>query len=162
MRGNTTCAIGIALLLAAGSGAVRAGESYSMEGRGDNEGVNAVMPVDEGRVVVHVWSNVTLTLEDTSNPVHGATGICSGSVLVASGESEGSGLCTYEATGGGTLIVRWTNESINERGGNSGTWELIGGSGRWAEATASGTFSDTPDDAGATSTNYITGDLSFD
>lgn len=133
-----------------------------MGGQSNNESGNSVQPVGEGHVVVHVSNSGVLELEDTANPAHGATGSCSGSVLVAMGKPEGTGLCTYRTADGEIMIVRWTTESINEAGGNAGRWELVGGSGRWASASASGTYSDIPGEGGTTSTNMITGEVSFD
>lgn len=161
MNGRMSSVIGFAFAAAVGASSSVAGDSFSMNGQSNNKSDNMMKPAGESHVVVHVSGSGVLELEDTSNPAHGATGNCSGSVLVAMGEPEGTGLCTYETVGGDIMIVRWTTGSLNEAGGNAGTWELVGGTGPWASASASGTYSDMPAEDGTTSTNMITGEVSF-
>lgn len=136
-----------------------AGESLSMKGQIANQETGGVQPVGENYMVVTVANRGTVRLNDKSNPMHDATGQCAGSVLVDKGQPTGSGYCTYTDPSGDISIVTWSTKSINEKGGNAGTWQLVGGTGKYAKASGSGTYSSEPSADRTTSINSIDGSL---
>ncbi len=129
---------------------------------GHGESMSEVMPVSEGLVVVKaatVYSG--FEYEGGDGPFAGYTGPCFGSIVIKDGMVSGGGHCSYSNDDGLTSVVAWTAESVSADGRTQGTWELVGGTGKWATATGSGTF-DAGADADGNYTNNVAGEVAFE
>ena len=121
-----------------------AGESFSMDGLIKDQDSSDAMPVDDNHILMKLNNSGTITLNDEKNPMHGATGSCSATVLVAMGKPTGGGYCTYKDTSGDSAIVSVSVSSLNDKGGTNGSWEIVGGTGKYAKAAGTGEYSTVP------------------
>ncbi|MBX2880972.1 MAG: hypothetical protein KTR32_13605 [Granulosicoccus sp.] len=136
-----------------------AGDMRSMDGTISTQDSTEMMPVDDAHIVIRSNNSGTIAFSDETHPMHGATGGCSGTMLMAKGNLTGGGYCTYKDTAGDSSIVKFTATGMNEKGGTSGTWEMVGGTGKYIGATGGGTYNAVPNEERTASVNTITGDL---
>lgn len=76
--------------------------------------------------------------EDPASPMHLAAGECGGTLLTeGDGTMQGSGHCSRKDKDGDVYHEQWTFPSGKEF---KGTWKLVGGTGKYANAGGSGTW----------------------
>ena len=138
-----------------------AGGMFSMDGSISTEDSSEMMPVDDAHIIIRSNNMGTISLKDDSHPMHGATGSCSGTMLMAKGNLTGSGYCTYKDSSGDSSIVLFTATAMNDKGGTSGTWEMLGGTGKYADSTGGGSYNAIPNEDRTASVNTITGKLTL-
>lgn len=136
-----------------------AGDNYSMDGLIKTQDSSEAMPVDDNHILMKLSNSGTITLNDEKNPMHGATGSCSATVLVAMGKLNGSGYCSYKDSSGDSAIVSFSASSLNDKGGTNGSWEIVGGTGKYAKATGSGEYSSVPNAEQTESMNTLVGNI---
>ena len=136
-----------------------AGGEFPMNGKIDNQDSPNVQPITEGLVIVGISNSGVMNLEDSSNPLNGAQGSCGGSALIQNGKVTGSGFCIYTDSDGDQSIVSWTAQALNKSGGNDGVWEFVTGTGKYANASGGGSYSNQPSEDRTTSVNSIIGTL---
>lgn len=136
-----------------------AGNMFDSTGEIANKDSTQMIPIDDNQVVIKSDNQGTITTVDPNNPINGATGGCSGTMLLSMGKLTGGGYCTYEDADGDTSIVSFTSAGMNDKGGNSGTWMMVGGTGKYMGATGGGDFSATPNKDRTASVNSITGKI---
>jgi hypothetical protein len=73
--------------------------------------------------------------EDAASPFHLAAGECAGALTTTpDGKTQGQGHCMRKDRSGDVYNEQWNLAP----GAEKGTWKLVGGSGRYANATGSG------------------------
>lgn len=151
----------IAAATCAGLGGAAAAEDYSVEGTGVGSQMNEVMPVTESLVLVKAATEYTgFETSSADNPLANLKGTCFGSMIIDEGAISGGGNCHYTDADGDVAIMSWTAEKLGPDGRTMGSWEVAGGTGKWAEASGGGAFNAGEDDAG-TYTNEVTGELTM-
>lgn len=147
-------------LLAALGGTVSAG-TYDAAATGHGTSASTQVPVADGFVLIHVVTDYErFETADAGHPMAGLSGPCFGAVMVREGAVSGGGTCHYTDPAGGSAVLAWTPDGMSEGGRMLGTWSIVGGTGRWAEATGEGRFDAGLDAAGAY-TNLVTGELTL-
>lgn len=118
-------------------------------------GAASLLPVDgtasgtDGFVVHQVHAGLSSVVGDAEvtgfepkgpgNPFVGLHGSCFGAMDLGQNRMSGGGYCRLTDGRGEMLALRWAATAPVARG-YRGTWELIGGTGWWADARGAGTF----------------------
>ncbi len=152
-------------LVCAGLLAVLAGpaiaESYDATGVAYATSSSMQMPVGETMVVIHAATDYDrFEMSDADNPLASLTGPCFGSILVNAGQVSGSGNCHYTDGDGDIAVLEWQAEGMSDDGKTAGSWSILGGTGKWAEAEGGGTFNAGDDESG-NYRNDITGEFTL-
>lgn len=135
--------------------------SIDVSGTGHGTASSMPMQVSDDLVVVHANSEYTgFDGKNPDNPMATFKGPCFGSVLIKAGEVTGGGNCQYTDGEGEMAVVGWTADGMSADGRTQGTWELVGGSGKWAKAAGGGRFDAGTDEQGVY-TNNVTGELTM-
>lgn len=151
----TIAAIAAAMTLPAGMGLA---ETYDATGTGYGTASSEVMEAGESMMVVHANTQYErLDMGDETHPMASLTGPCFGAVSMIDGAAEGSGNCLYTDADGDMAVMRWTVTGMSEEGRTMGDWEIAGGTGKWQQATGSGSFD--AGGEGADYTNNFTGEI---
>lgn len=144
-----------ALGLLAGGVQAMDGVEISMQGQINNVGESEREPFGKALMRLTTANNGTIQLKDDNAPIHAAAGSCSGTLLIKSGIPEGGGYCCYKDSTGDVLVVKWKAQRLNQDGGNDGTWEAMGGTGKYLEAKGGGSYHSVANKDGIGSTNHI-------
>jgi hypothetical protein len=110
-----------------------AGEAVTYRGTGSYFVTRVVLPLASGGAAVHLINDTIATIAPSESGF--IFGDCAGLVFLSpTGEASSSVYCTFNETGDDSF-------DLHARGdGTSGSVEIIGGSGKWAGATGSGTI----------------------
>ena len=110
-----------------------AGETVTYRGTGSYVVTRTVLPLASGGAAVHLINDTIATIAPSESGF--IYGDCAGLVfLPPTGNPSTSVYCTFNETGDDSF-------DLHARGdGTSGSVEIIGGSGKWAGATGSGTI----------------------
>ncbi|WP_343115717.1 hypothetical protein [Ostreiculturibacter nitratireducens] len=134
-------------------------ETYDAGGTGHGTAMNEAMPVSEDLVVIHAVSQYDrFDTTDPDSPMSSLKGPCFGSLVIKAGQVSGDGNCHYADKDGDMVIMAWTAEGLSDDGRTMGSWSVVGGSGKWAEASGGGGFL-AGEDAAGVYTNEITGEV---
>lgn len=137
-------------------------QTYSNNGIGTAQSSPMVHAIGEGHMVMQVQSQFSnLETDDSSNPLNGATGPCFGSVEIIAPAISGGGHCVYTDSQGDIAILTWTSEKLGPKGSNMGTWQLVGGNGKYVGASGGGTFDAATNPETGAQTNQVTGDITL-
>ncbi len=136
-----------------------AGDTFDSSGTVANKDSTQMIPIDENQIVIKSNNQGTISTKDPASPTNGATGSCSGTMLLSMGKLSGGGYCTYKDGDGDTSIVSFTATGLNDKGGNSGRWMMVGGTGKYLGATGGGEYSAIPNEDRTESQNTITGEI---
>ncbi len=136
-----------------------ASEAFSMDGTVNNKDNGTMIPLDKMHIIIRSNTEGVISLKDEANPLHGASGSCSGTMLIVKGQINGGGYCTYKDSDGDSSIVSFTATAVDKAGVNMGDWELVGGTGKYASASGSGKFSSAPNADRTASVNTISGEF---
>ncbi|SDZ43218.1 hypothetical protein SAMN05444004_11466 [Jannaschia faecimaris] len=135
--------------------------SIDVSGTGHGTATNTAMPVSEDLVVVHANTEYTgFEGDNPDNPMTSFKGPCFGSILIKAGVVSGGGNCQYTDGDGEMAVVTWNADGMSAEGRTQGTWEIVGGSGKWAAANGGGRFDAGTDDQGGY-TNKVTGEINM-
>jgi hypothetical protein len=85
------------------------------------------------------------------DPLTGAAGPCFGLGKSNNGLTAGEGYCSFTDGTGENLMIHWYMEPAAEV---HGSWQFVGGTGRWGQAMGGGFFFDTKSDDGAITTHF--------
>lgn len=136
-------------------------DMMDVAGVGHGQSMNEVTAINDGLVVVKVDTMYEhFESENPDNPLASVTGPCFGSMVIKAGVPQGGGNCNYSDADGDAVVMSWTAEAITEDGYTTGTWEIAGGTGKWAEASGGGTFRAGTDADGMYS-NTVTGEINM-
>ncbi|WP_264213531.1 hypothetical protein [Leisingera thetidis] len=100
-------------------------------------------------------------MEDADHPMNGAAGPCFGAVEIAAGTVDGGGFCAFTDSAGGKVVLHWSAEAMDPSGALTGSWNLTGGTGQWADAEGGGSFSSLTDPETGTFVNTITSSVTM-
>lgn len=135
-------------------------ETMSITGMGHGTASSTPMPVSDSLIMVDVGSTYEgFETDDPMNPFASAAGPCFGSLLIDKGAVSGEGLCRYTDGDDEVAVVKWTATGMSAEGRTQGDWEILGGTGKWASMTGSGSFDAGGD--GDAYTNNITGEVTM-
>ena len=134
--------------------------AFDAKGTGSGTNMNEVMPIHDGLVVVKV--NSIYKGFDTyvaDNALATAKGPCYGTMIIDKGSVSGGGACNYTDADGDAVVISWTPSGFGDEGRTIGTWQLIGGTGKWMGASGGGDFNAGGDGDGYT--NMVTGEITL-
>ncbi len=113
------------------SGATLAGETVTYRGSGTYFVSRALMPLSNGDAAVHMSNKTIATIEPSESGF--IFGNCLGLGYISSESAFTANIyCTFTETGNDSFDIRGSTQD------NTGTIEIIGGSGKWAEASGTG------------------------
>ena len=122
------------LILGLGSGVAAAGESGTLSGTGGGSGPPTTITLGNGDTILLVSGSQVID-DDTPNGKVFYAGECVGMVTLKADETYigGDGYCTWHESETDAWDVRWY-----ESGPEGGTFEIVGGSGKWKGVNAKG------------------------
>ena len=134
--------------------------AFDAKGTGTGTSMNEAIPIHDGLVVVKVSSNYDgFETSAADNALATAKGPCFGTMIIDKGAVSGGGACNYTDDDDDAIVMRWTPTGFNDEGRTLGTWELIGGTGKWMGASGNGEFNAGGD--GDAYTNMVTGEVTM-
>lgn len=115
-------------------GAASAGETVTYKGTGTFVATRNIMPLANGGAAIHLSNDVVATLEPSQTGF--VFGDCAGlGYMSAEGEYSVDAYCSFAETAVDAFDIKAKLKSTV-----GGTVEVIGGSGKWAGATGTGTI----------------------
>ncbi|MDC0434329.1 hypothetical protein OAM69_01665 [bacterium] len=136
-------------------------EDFDVSGVIESKNSHNVQAISDNYIILLASMEETLVPKDPKSPWKGATGPCGGAVEIKAGKIEGDGFCSFTDTENDKFVISWTAQSMNEKGGPIGVWELTAGTGKYANASASGEYNDLPSEDPKWSTITIIGQLTI-
>jgi len=136
-------------------------EEFDISGVIESKNNHNVQAISDDYVILLASMEETLIPKDPESPWQGATGPCGGAVEIKEGKIEGDGFCSFTDNESDKFVIFWTAQSMNEKGGPIGVWELTAGTGKYANASANGEYNDVPSEDPARSTITIIGQLTI-
>ena len=110
---------------------VSAGETVTYKGMGTYEVMRALLPLANGGAAIHLSHNIVATIDPSESGF--IFGDCAGlGYLTVEGSYSGALYCTFTETGDDSFDLKAITRD------ESGSVEIIGGSGKWADATGKG------------------------
>lgn len=98
------------------------------------------------------------TSGDPEDPLAGAAGPCFGLGKMAAGVTSGEGYCNFADAKGDMMVIHWAMEpTVKVRG----SWQFVGGTGKWLAAAGGGYFYDTPPEGQGKPTTTFVGQVEF-
>ncbi|MEZ5478936.1 MAG: hypothetical protein R3E95_16095 [Thiolinea sp.] len=157
-----------ALLFAVSSGLILAplaqAAEYDMSGRLKSVNSHMLQSLSAEHTVLFASMEESAVTEDYLDTpwAGGVAGICGGVVEIKGKDMKGNGLCTFADADEDQFVVAWEAQAMNEKGGPQGVWKITGGTGKYANAEAGGSYTDLPDAEGSdTSTVHLTGSMTI-
>ena len=99
-----------------------------------------IRPVMQGLTSIVGGADVVeFVSKGPGNPFAGIHGPCFGAMELERNRLSGTGYCSFTDGRGEALALRWRALAPVARG-YRGTWEVLGGSGWWADTRGSGTY----------------------
>ncbi len=112
---------------------VFSGETVTYKGLGTYEVMRALLPLANGGAAIHLSHNIVATIDPSESGF--IFGDCAGlGYLTVEGSYSGALYCTFTETGDDSFDLKAVT------GDDSGSDEIIGGSGKWADATGKGSI----------------------
>jgi hypothetical protein len=116
----------------------------SMAMAGEVVGENIAMPkpdvateLPNGTTYLAIGNSQVCRTTDSSHPLNNAAGDCGGGCIIdAEGNATCMGSCTWVDNDGHLALFTWDGQ-------NSGSWKLVGGSGKYTYASGKGTWEGT-------------------
>lgn len=134
---------------------------FDVSGVIESKNSHNVQPISDSHIILLASMDETVVPNDPESPWQGATGPCGGSVEIKDGSIAGTGFCTFTDKEKDMFVISWTAQSLNEKGGPVGIWQLVGGNGKYANASGSGGYNDMPSEDPGVSTISLTGELNI-
>jgi hypothetical protein len=78
--------------------------------------------------------------KDPDNPQNGATGTCFGLFNITPDKESADGYCSMTDRDGDKWAGTWTLTGTNEDGSINYDWTMLGGTGKWKDASGGGTI----------------------
>jgi hypothetical protein len=131
----------LAATIALVAGSVNAETRYDAKAQfsGKNQSVHHEL-MDGYMGIMGVNTVEQWTTEDPDNPQNGATGTCFGLFNITPDGDDANGYCSMTDRDGDKWASSWTLTGTNEDGSINYDWEMLGGSGKWKDATGGGTL----------------------
>lgn len=134
--------------------------AFDAKGTGTGTSMNEAVPIHDGLVLVKVSSMYDgFETDMADNALATAKGPCFGTMIIDKGAVSGGGACNYTDADGEAIVISWTPSGFNDEGRTLGTWEVIGGTGKWMEASGGGDFN--AGGEGDDYTNIVTGEVNL-
>ena len=134
---------------------------FDVSGLIESKNNHNVQAISDDYVILLASMEETLIPKDSKSPWQGATGPCGGAVEIKQGKIKGDGFCSFTDNENDKFVISWTAQSMNEQGGPIGVWELTAGTGKYANASASGEYNDVPSEDSTRSSITIIGQLTI-
>ena len=134
--------------------------AFDAKGTGTGTSMNEAVSMHEGLVLVKVSSIYDGFETDMANNVLAtAKGPCFGTMNIDEGAVSGGRACNYTDAEGEAMVISWTPSGISDEGRTIGTREVIGGTGKWPDASGGHDFD--AGGEGADYTNMVTGEVNL-
>ena len=134
--------------------------AFDAKGTGTGTSMNEAVPIHDGLVLVKVSSMYDgFETDIADNALATAKGPCFGTMIIDKGAVSGGGACNYTDADGEAIVISWTPSGFNDEGRTLGTWEVIGGTGKWTDASGGGDFN--AGGEGDDYTNMVTGEVNL-
>ena len=134
--------------------------AFDAKGTGTGTSMNEAVPIHDGLVLVKVSSMYDgFETDMADNALATAKGPCFGTMIIDKGAVSGGGACNYTDADGEAIVISWTPSGFHDEGRTLGTWEVIGGTGKWMEASGGGDFN--AGGEGDDYTNIVTGEVNL-
>lgn len=115
------------------SPAASVGETITYKGTGTYEVMRAVLPLANGGAAIHLSNNIVATINPSESGF--IFGDCAGlGYLTVESSYSADVYCTFTETGDDSFDIKGV---VRDAGGNV---EIIGGSGKWTDATGQGSI----------------------
>ena len=147
-----------AACLAAATAGTQAGETFDAGGVGKGTNKSSVVMVREGHMLMNSISTYTgYEAADAKSPMNGMTGTCRGAIEFKIPSATGQGHCEFTDKSGDKQISTWVATGVAKGGALTGTWTVVGGTGRYQNASGGGTFHSLTDRKAGTFVNTVKG-----
>ena len=152
-----------AVLVALGAIAITAVGVFAetvMDGSGVATGTsnNVVTPLGEKHVLVKSQTTYeSFAMTDPAHPYNGMTGECFGSFEMKIPSAAGSGSCVFTDDTGDVSATQFVVTGMTDDGAVTGTWAIIGGTGKFSGASGGGAFSSRTDQKTGKFQNTVSG-----
>ena len=148
----------IAAVLAIAAASAQAGGTFDSAGKGTGTSQNDIVPISDTHMIMHsktTWDAMEMT--DPEHPFNGMSGACFGAVEIMVPGASGAGNCAFTDGDGDLSTNRWIVTGMTPEGALTGSWTVIGGTGKFTGVTGGGSFETLTDrDTGAFE-NTLTG-----
>ncbi len=149
-----------AAAVVAGITSASAAESFNIGGVGKGTNETMMEIVGDGHMLLNTVSTYeSFESSDASNPFKNMSGKCWGAVEIKVPSASGHGNCVFTDTSGDKNYNMWTAKGLAKGGALVGTWALIGGTGKYKNASGGGTFHSVTDRKAGTFVNTVSGAL---
>lgn len=123
---------------------------------------NSFTVLGENHIIVKANSTYEkLMMKDASHPYNGMSGECFGSFEMKIPSAAGSGSCIFSDDEGNVSASRFEVTGMTAEGAITGTWSLLGGTGKFEGATGGGRFHNMSDREAGTFENTIAGAMNM-
>jgi hypothetical protein len=137
-----------------------AGELFNVSGVGKGTSQSSVAMVGEGHMLMNsINSYKNFESVDPKSPFSGMTGQCWGAIEIKIPSASGRGHCEFTDKSGDKSYNTWVATGLAKDGALTGTWTLIGGTGKYKNATGGGQFHSRTDREAGTFENEVEGAL---
>ncbi|NKB53533.1 MAG: hypothetical protein GKR97_15155 [Rhizobiaceae bacterium] len=150
-------------VLAVAMVSANASETFNIGGVGKGTNQTMMEIVGDGHMLLNTVSTYeSFESADTSNPFENMNGKCWGAIEIKVPSASGHGNCVFTDTSGDKHYNMWTAKGLSKDGALVGTWALIGGTGKYENASGGGTFHSMTDRKAGTFVNTVSGALIVD
>ena len=137
-----------------------AGELFNVGGLGKGTSQSSVVMVSEGHMLMNsITTYQSFDSVDPKSPFNGMTGQCWGVIEIKVPSASGRGHCEFTDKSGDKNHNTWVATGLAKDGALQGSWTVIGGTGKYQNATGGGKFLSLTDRKAGTFENKVEGAL---
>ncbi|MCR9085869.1 MAG: hypothetical protein NXH97_03895 [Rhodobacteraceae bacterium] len=148
----------IAALLAVAAASAHAGGTFDSTGTAKGTSQSDIFPIAENHMIMHSQTEYdSMDMSAANHPFNGMTGSCFGAIEIKVPAASGSGNCAFADGDGDLSASRWIVTGMTPEGALTGSWTVIGGTGKFAGSTGGGGFEMMNDRENGTFENMLAG-----
>lgn len=152
----------MAIAVIACTAGAEAAETYNAGGVAKGKNQTTIEIVSEGHMLMHTVSTYgSFQATDSGSPYDGMTGKCWGAVEIKVPGASGGGNCAFTNASGDKNFNSWSVKGLGKDGALLGTWTVLGGTGKYQNASGGGTFNSLADRNTGMFVNTIEGALTL-
>lgn len=135
-------------------------EIVNVGGLGKGTNKSSVVMVGEGHMLMNsITMYESFESADPKSPFNGMTGQCWGAIEIKVPSASGRGHCEFTDKSGDKNYNTWVATGLAKDGALLGNWTVIGGTGKYQNATGGGKFNSRTDRKAGTFENKVEGAL---